>query len=156
MASKSERKFLTTLSFSLQIGHAMFKSYEKETKCNLIKKRSLELHDLSQTYLSMFAPEAKMTDRNLADITRVVDRMMTDGLENTKSFQTYLSMLIGMLSERENELVMHNGSQAKIDSMRSLQELADKCWVYFSSRTRKDEFDELGLKLLNVFNDEFA
>jgi len=156
MASKSERKFLTTLSFAMQVGHAMYKSYENEDKCNLIKKRSMDLCQRSEFWLSMFAPEARMTDRNLAEIARVVDKMMTNGLEETKSFQTYLSMLIGMLSERENELVMHKGSQAKIDSMRSLQELADKCWVYFSSRTRKDEFDELGLHLLDVFNCEFA
>lgn len=155
MASKADRKFLTTISFSMQVGHAIYKSYELEPKCNLIKKRSKDLHDLSETCLSLYGPTVNMTDKNLAEITRVVDKMMTNGLEETKSFQTYLSMLIGMLSEREGELVMHNGSQAKIYYMRDLQEVADKCWLYFSSRTRKDEFDELGFKLLETFNKEF-
>lgn len=156
MASKSDRKFLTTLSFSRQIGEAIFKSYDGEIKGDLIRKRALELLNISDKYLSKFAPVAKMTDKNLAEISRVVSGMMKNGLGETKSFQTYLSMLIGMLSERETELIQCKGSQGKINAMAELQRISDNCYRYFASRTRNDEFDVLGCDLLNVFNLEFA
>jgi hypothetical protein len=156
MASKSERKFLTTLSFARQIGEAIFKGYENETKGNLINKRSLELMNVSDKYLSKFAPGAKMTDKNLADISRVVGEMMKGGLEDTKSFQTYLAMGLGMLSERETELIECNGSPGKIAAMVELQKVSDNCYRYFASRTRKEDFDVLGCDLLNVFNLGFA
>lgn len=156
MASKAQRKFLTTLSFSTQIGVAIFKSYEGEVKGELIRKRSLELQILSDKYLSRFAPGSNMTDKNLAEVARVVEGMMKNGLEETKSFQTYLSMLIGMLSERESELASFGGGQDKINAMIELQKSAENCYRYFASRTRNESFDVLGCELLNVFNREFA
>lgn len=155
MASKNEIKFIASLSFSQEIARLIVLKYQDMPNGNLIQKRAYELYTLADKYMGHFCQKIKAKNKDLIKVAKTVSLMNKKGLDDEKSFQPNLSLLIGLLSERETELIECK-AQHKLNCITSLRELSEKCWTYFASRTRKDEFDELGFKLLETFNREFA
>ena len=155
MASKNELKFIASLSFSQEIARSIVLKYQEIPNGNLIQKRAYELFTLADKYMGHFCREIKSNDKDIMKVAKAVSLMNKKGLDDCKSFHPNLSLLVGMLSERETELAGCNATH-KLNCITSLRELSEKCWLYFASRTKKEDFDTLGFKLLTVFNNEFA
>jgi hypothetical protein len=154
MASKSERKFVTTLCFSMEIARCIKKQYEGEPGKAWIKGKVEELKNLSGKYLQKY--NGNIGHKDIALIKQHMEDMSENGLEQADSYQTYLAFQMGLLSDREAELAAHNGSKEKIGVLQDLQKRVDQIWVYFASRTRNEKLDVDGMKLMDQFNRVFS
>ncbi len=156
MASISELKFLTTLSFSKEVARAILLRYEKRTGGEVIQRRAYALYTMADKYMEMFCRDIKSTDKNLIRIAKTVKDMTLNGLEDGKSFQPQLSLVIGLLADREDEIIEYGAKESKLNCVKSMLDSAKKCSEYFSSRAWRYEFEEMGAKLVDTFNMEFA
>lgn len=156
MASKAERKYATTISTVIAVTDKMQSEYKD--KCGQqqekLKERLAKLNEASWKYLRVANKNFKRNDIKI--VADKMDYMVENGLESVGSYRSYLAYIIGLLSERETELLQHNPKSEKIGILRQLHDEVLAVWKYYACRGRRDDFDVEGLNLLNTFNECFG
>lgn len=151
MASKSQEKYMVACAFAIGVAEQMEKHYRDQTGKDKVKKLINEMAWHGNK--ALLSAHGWITHKQLKDIESKVERMVKEGLEHAPSYQVYLAMVIGVISDRLAELPEDS---TKVPYLKDLLESAEKLHRYFETRTRNENFDKKGFEILSVFDREFV
>jgi hypothetical protein len=151
MASASQKKFMVALSLCAGVANIMYIRYSEKPGRERIKKHLVELHDMGMATFEH--AHGAISLKETTALEDLIQKFEADsGLLEVQSFQTFISLLIGIISEREQEI---SGFSPKSNKLKPLAEITKKLEVihtYFYSRTRNDDHDVEACRLLEFFN----
>jgi hypothetical protein len=150
MVSRSQSAFMTAMALVHGAAQTMAQHYLEKQGCAKIKDMIAALRLRSYSALKM--AHGTFNQKQFDAVKIKINWMCDQGLENAESYQTYISMLIGIVSEIIGELPK---TSAKYKPCCRILEELECMYLYFSNRTRADRFDEAGMSLMNCFNAEF-
>lgn len=150
MVSKSQEKFMVSIALVVGACQNMQQHYDKKYGCNKIKTMITDLKIQSDKALSM--AHGTFNQKQFDSVEKKIEAMCTDGLENADSYQVYISMLIGIISDLMVEIP---DTSAKYVPLNNILLSLENIYSYFEQRTRKEAFDIEGLRLMESFNHNF-
>lgn len=89
----------------------------------------------------------RATPKELAHIETIIDRMNTLGLSDQPSWQVYLSMAIGCITDRAVGIRQYKPDSPLADRLDGLVEHYQRLHTHFASRTRRPQWDTEGTRL---------
>ena len=150
MVSKSQEKFMVSMALVVGACQNMQSHYQDKNGCLKIKSMITDLKNKSNKLLNM--AHGTFNQKQFDRVGKKIGDMCADGLENAESYQVYISMLIGIVSDLIVEIPKHS---AKYVPLNELLKDIENIYSYFEQRTRQESFDISGLKLMESFNHNF-
>lgn len=147
--SKSNTKYVATVAFAQGISQVMASHYKKLTGRDKFKKMIIDLYVICDDIITNH-PE-KISKKEAKRVEKAVSVMNQYGLEDAKSYKTYISFLIALVSERMTELKKSKRS-TKTAKLEQINDRLISMYDYFDLRVKNEEYDQDAMKLLNNFN----
>lgn len=102
MASKAQTKYMTTCALVVGVSSMMKDYYQSKAGCEYIKDIIASMLEMGNKALAL--AHGGVSAKELAKIGGNVEALEKAGLKETRSFQTHLSILIGLIVDRITEL----------------------------------------------------
>ncbi len=124
-------------------------AYSEKPGSSQFKLNVKKLNKKAGEYLrvSIDGFDAKDIDR----VSDVIAECSKHGLDSTRSWSTLISYMAGLLERRIEELNMYNGSEEKKNMAWKLLKMSETLSEYFTSRTKRTEFVDDGVRLVEIF-----
>ena len=135
-------KAAATLGLALNICQEMTAEY-KIRGGTFLTKINETAHDTEQIIKSL----ERVKPKELDQIDTITEKMNTIGLSYQPSWQIYLAMAIGCISDRVVEIQSHKPNAPIAIQINSLIKKYQRLHTYFASRTRRTEWDDEGTRL---------
>jgi hypothetical protein len=140
------------LSLVAGVANIMYIRYTEKSGRERIKKHLVELHDMGMaTFEHAHGSINQKETKALEDTIQKFEA--ESGLLEVKSFQTFISLLIGIISERAQEITEFSPHSTKLKPLAEITSKLEVIHTYFYSRTRNDENDVEACRLLEFFNE---
>lgn len=150
MASKSQSAYMIAMSLIISAAQVIAQNYKDKPGREWIKGKTKELEAMASDAIKK--AHGGFTDKELAIIANKLGKMEHAGLDKVESCRAYLSMLVYITGDLLIEIPKTSLKYRDVDKINAhLVEM----WEYFSSRTKREEFDADGMCLGTVYNEEF-
>lgn len=150
MASRSQRQFMTVCALIIGACQNMQQHYNTKPGCENIKAMIAGLKEKTSGVIHL--ADGDFTPKQFQEAEKKIGDMCLDGLESAKSYQVYISMLIGILTDT---LVDMKPASLKYAPCCDILKVLESMYTYFSIRTRNEQFDVSGMELMESFNKTF-
>lgn len=164
MASKSQSSYMIAMSLIISAAQIMAQNYESKPGREWIKTKTKELEELATEAIKK--AHGGFDKKELGEtyeykgvfykvpgtLEKKLGKMEHAGLDKVESCRAYLSMLVFITGDLLIEIPKTSLKYRDVDKINAhLVEM----WEYFSSRTKREEFDADGMCLGSVFTTEF-
>gem|GEM_PF-5221089 len=149
MASKSCRKYASSIATVTAVTEKLMCAYSERPGCSRFKLDIKKLHSKSCEFLRVAIKGFEPKD--IEKVEEVISQCSNSGLDNTRSWSTLISYMSGLLECRIVELNEHNGSEEKKDMAWRLLKMADRLSDHFTSRTKRSDFTDDAVMLVEIF-----
>ena len=153
MSSKTHIRFITAIGFCYGVAEVMERHYKKLDGRKKIKAVIYDLKYKSLKYVDKFNKKLKRSE--IKSIERKIAYLVENGLEESKSYQEYVSLVCLMLSDLYVKLKDEKYGQARLNSLNDLLKLFNEIDKYYSSRIRHDRFNIRGSEQYEKFLEVF-
>ena len=150
MASKSQTKYMVTCALVIGVAITMERFYQGKPGCEKIRGLIAAMNIKGNEALLCAHGELKL--KEIKNITRKISEMKEYGLDDVKSYQTHISGLIGIVTDRLVELPE---SSNKVQPLHDVLAVLENIHRYFEQRTRSERFDAAGFEMLGKFDELF-
>ena len=137
---RGQLKAAATLALSQHVCDELAKEFQGKRLHTWASTTSL----LTESVISMLE---EVSDKERERIDGIIDEMNKNGLIDQESWQIYLSMAIGCITDRVVEIQGAKPDSPIAAKIESLMPLYQKLHTHFASRTRKPEWDAEGTRL---------
>ena len=148
--SKSNTRYIATVAFAQAISQIMAAHYSKKPGRKKFKDMILKLYAICDNIIVNHTE--KLSKKEANHVEKAVKVMNEHGLENAKSYKTYISFLIAIVNERITELSKSKKKSPKVTKLDTINDQLILMYEYFEQRLKNNEYDVDAMKLLNNFN----
>ena len=150
MASKSQTKYMVTCALTVGVAIMMERHYHDKPGCERIRGLIAALNIKGND--ALLSAHGELSRQEIDMIRKKVTMMQEAGLDDSKSFQTHIAGLIGIVTDRLIELPETSG---KVQPLHNVLAVLENIHRYFEQRTRSERFDAQGFKMLRKFDELF-